>query len=223
MIAILCSFLLFQFGLAIPVEDGPIFSRQWPSCPPPPGGSMMCFTLARGGWYYCNMINDVKSGSPSYFNDWDIALSSVVQGPASITINSDITIPNRWDIMPADFCYGVGTYVSGINANIGVDIDEPWKVWNNGTTYQVPPGAYGVLVINPLTATISGTAASVADPNCEPEGCPWQAPFILNSWQVALRQADVSKGPGTFVDGPINLLLYFKTPIPCLVGSCSHP
>jgi hypothetical protein len=207
MIAILFSFLLFQFSLA-----------QWPDCPPSPGSPAMC-QLGIGD---CNMVVEVTSSSPSYFDDWDIPLSSVTQGPAVISIDSSITIPNRWTIMPADFCFGVGTYVDGVNAEIGVDIDTPWNVWNNGSTYNVPEGQYGILVINPWTAIISGTAENNINSNCVCEGSFWAGPFIKNNWQAYIRQADTSEGPGTFIGGTVSLLLSSTTPIPCRLGPCSH-
>jgi hypothetical protein len=207
MIAILFSLLLFQFGLA-----------EWPACPPPISESVYCYYYQG----YCTMVNNVTSSSPTYFDDWDFALSSVVRGPANISIEPNITIPNLWTIPPGDFCYGPEVYTPGINVNLNANVTETWNVWDNGTTYEVPEGQYGVLVINPWTMAFSGTTEGIIDPNCNNYYCDWEPPFMLNSWQVYLRQVDPSIAPGTFVGGTISLLLSCETPIPCRFGPCSH-
>lgn len=153
MIAILFSLILFQLGLA-----------QWPGCPPTPGNSMMC----QGG--SCNMAVKVMSSTQFYFSDWDMALSRVTQGPASISIDSSITIPNSWTVIPEDFCFDFETYADAINTELGFNIDTPWNVWNNGSTYDIPEGQYGILVINPWTATISGTAENSVVASCDWNG-----------------------------------------------------
>jgi hypothetical protein len=164
----------------------------------------------------------VETNSLVPFDDWDIPLSSVTQGPASISIDSSITVPNEWMVMPADFCYGVGTYLDGFNQHIGLTIDQPWNVYNNGSTYNVPAGQYGILVINPWTATITGTAETNIDTTCICDNPWWAGPFILNNWQARIRRTDGSEGPGPYVGGTISLLLSPTTPIPCRLGTCSH-
>jgi len=206
MIVILFSLVLFQIGLA-----------QWPNCPPSPGSSMLCQHAS------CNMAVEVTSSTQSSFSDWDIALSSVIQGPASISIDSSITIPNSWTLMPQDFCFGFETYADAINTKLGITMDTPWDVFNNGSTYSVPYDQYGILVINPWTATVSGTAENNVVSGCGCTSLFWRPPLILNNWQANIGQPDPSQGPGgPFVGGTISLLLSPTTPIPCRIGSCSH-
>jgi hypothetical protein len=170
------------------------------------------------------MILQVTAGAPFYFDDWDIPLSSVFQGPASISIDPSIVVPNHWTVMPADFCYDVGVYEWGVNDKIGVgfDIDTPWNVYDNGSTYDVPSGWYGILVINPWTYTLTGTAQTIIDPNCYCEGAYWSGPGILNNWQAHIRRPDLALGPGVYVGGTISFLTSATTPIPCALGPCSH-
>ncbi len=167
--AVQLLFFFFRFGLAISIEKDKSIS-QTPKrllCPPTPGNLITCSNGCHGACL-CAMVVTVTTTSSTYFADWDLKLSQVIQGPAEISIDSSITIPTVWSIQPQyPICYSSGEYENGIGSSLGLNINQSWNVYNNGSQYSVPAGQYGILVINPWTLRTDETAEVQVDPNCK--------------------------------------------------------
>ena len=223
--AILILLSLFRISLAISLKRGTSLSKtpKRDQCIPPPHHWVVCSTTCHTDCM-CQTSLGVTTNSPSYFDDWDFKLSKVVQGPTTVKIDSSIKIPTTWNVVPSyPVCYTTGIYEGGIGEYLRVDPNRLWNVYNDGTTYTVPAGQYGVIVINPWTSRTGGMAQVEVSPDCPyATACPGSGTAVAVPFALDTRQQDSALGPGIFVGGTITFITSPTLPIPCHIGKCSH-